>query len=196
MSARRDHGFTLIEVVIALGIVAAVLGIALGALRVGLAAWRQGEARAESLQHARSLSATLGHVVGGAYPYRVGAADAGGVVFEGEPERLALVATMPAVPLAAPIAFTATRLTHEDTGLSLQQGVLPARDVFEGLAPVMGDPAVAALRFRYLRGEDRSWHERWSGADERALPAAVGVTLTTARGVEPPVVIPFRTVAP
>jgi hypothetical protein len=78
----------------------------------------------------------------------------------------------------------------------LQQGALPARDVFEELAPVMRDPAVAALRFRYLRGEDRSWHERWSGADKGALPAAVEVTLTTARGAEPPVVIPLRTVSP
>ena len=125
MSARRDHGFTLIEVTIALGVVAAVLGIALGALRLGLAAWRQGEARAEHLQHARSLSAMLDHVVGGAYPYRVGAADAGGVVFEGEPERIGFVTTMPAVPLAAPIAFAATRLAHEDAGLAVRQGALP-----------------------------------------------------------------------
>jgi general secretion pathway protein J len=200
MSARRDHGFTLIEVMIALGIVAAVLGIALGALRVGLAAWRQGEARAEQLQHARSLSAMLDHVVGGAYPYRVGSADAGRMVFEGEPERLGFVTTTPAVPLAAPIAFAATRLAHEDAGLAVRQGALPTREVFEGLAPVIRDAGIAALRFRYLRGEDRSWHESWSGADKGVLPAAVEVTLTTTRGgrpvAEPPLVIPLRTVAP
>jgi general secretion pathway protein J len=200
MSARRDRGFTLIEVMIALGIVAAALGIALGALRLGLAAWRQGEARAEHLQHARSLSAMLDHVVGGAYPYRVGAADTRGVVFEGERERLAFVTTTPAVPLAAPIAFAATRLAHEEAGLAVRQGALPAREVFEELATVMRDPGIAALRFRYLRGEDRSWHERWSGADRGVLPAAVEVTLATTRGgrpvTEPPLVIPLRTVAP
>ncbi len=200
MSAARDRGFTLIEVVMALSIIAATLGIAVGALRVGLAAWRQGEARAATLQHARSLHAMLEHVVGGAYPYRAGAADERAVVFEGEAERLGFVTASPAVPAAAPLAFAATRLTREDEGLALRQGTLPAREAFEALAPVMRDPEVAALRFRYLRGTDHTWHERWSGKDEGTLPAAVEVTLTLSRGGRSadarPLVIPIRTVAP
>jgi prepilin-type N-terminal cleavage/methylation domain-containing protein len=102
MTAPRDRGFTLIEVVIALSIIGATLGIALGALRVGLAAWRQGEARAAGLQHTRSLSAMLDHVVGGAYPYRAGAAAGGSLVFDGEPERLGFVTATPAVPPPRP----------------------------------------------------------------------------------------------
>ena len=200
MIATRDRGFTLIEVVIALSIIGATLGIAVGALRVGLAAWRQGEARAAGLQHMRSLSLMLDHVVGGAYPYRAGTADEGSIVFEGEPERLAFVTVTPAVPTAAPLAFVATRLTREEEGLAVRQGTLPARDVFEAIAPVMRDPEVAALRFRYLRGADHTWHDRWSGKDQRTLPAVVEVSLTVSRGGRPvearPLVIPIRTVAP
>ena len=200
MTAPRNRGFTLIEVVIALSIIGATIGIALGALRVGLAAWRQGEARAAGLQHTRSLSAMLDHVVGGAYPYRAGAADEGSIVFDGEPERLGFVTATPAVPPATPLAFAATRLTREEAGLAVRQGTLPARDVFEGIAPVMRDPEVAALRFRYLRGADHTWRDRWSGKDEGALPAAVEVTVTVSRGgrsIEArPLVIPIRTVAP
>lgn len=200
MTTPRNRGFTLIEVVIALSIIGATLGIALGALRVGLAAWRQGEARAAGLQHTRSLSAMLDHVVGGAYPYRAGAADEGSIVFDGEPERLGFVTAAPAVPPATPLAFAATRLTREEEGLAVRQGTLPARDVFEGIAPVMRDPEVTALRFRYLRGADHTWHDRWSGKDQGALPAAVEVTVTVSRGGRPiearPLVIPIRTVAP
>ena len=54
------------------------------------------------------------------------------------------------------------------------------------------DPGVAALQFRYLRGEDRTWAERWDAAAEQALPAAVEVTLAD----QPPLVIPIRVVTP
>jgi len=195
MSARGSRGFTLIEVLIALGIAAAALGITFGAVRVGLAAWRQGEARAESLQHTRSLVALLEQVVGGAHPYRTGAGDSGRILFEGEPDRLGLVTVAPVVP-AAPIAFVAVRLAREDEGLALRQGVLPAREPLERAEPVLRDPAVTALGFRYLRAEDGTWNDRWNGADEQGLPAAVEVTLTTAQGAGAPVIIPIRTVTP
>jgi prepilin-type N-terminal cleavage/methylation domain-containing protein len=196
MSAPKTRGFTLIEVVIALGIAGAALGITFGAVRVGLAAWRQGEARAEGLQHARSLVAMLEQVVGGAYPYRTGAGDSGRILFEGEPDRLGFVTTAPAVPPAAPIAFVAVRLALEDSGLTLRQGVLPARDPLEGTKPALSDTTVTAVRFRYFRGKDGAWREHWSGADEQGLPAAVEITFTTARRAGPPVVIPIRTVTP
>jgi general secretion pathway protein J len=196
MSTPRSRGFTLIEVLIALGIAAAALGITFGAVRVGLAAWHQGEARAESLQHTRSVVAMLEHVVGGAHPYRTGAGDSGHVVFEGESERLDFVTTAPAIPPSAPIAFVAIRLARDESGLTVRQGVLPARDPLEGTRPSLSDPTVTGLRFRYLRMEDGAWNERWNGADEQGLPAAVEITVTTARGPGPPVMIPIRTVTP
>ena len=194
MSPRRDRGFTLLEVIIALGIAAAALGITFGAARMGLAAWHRGEARAESLQHARSLVALLEQVVGGAFPYRSGAGDSGRLVFEGEPERLGLVTIVPAAAPGASIAFVAVRIAREDDGLAVRQRALPARDALEGAPSVLRDPAVTALRFRYLRGEDGTWSDRWDGADDHGLPAAIEVTLATAQGAGAPVVIPIRTV--
>jgi general secretion pathway protein J len=196
MSRPRAAGFTLVEVLIALAIVGGVLAMALGAARVGLAAWRQGDARAEHLQHARSLAVLLDQVVGGAYPYRIGAADAGRLAFAGEPERLAFVTTVPAVTPAAPIAFVAVRLERSDGGLAVQQGVLPAREPFDELTPALRDATVSGLRFRYLRAKDGTWNDRWNGADEQSLPAAVEITLATARGPEPPVLVAIRTVTP
>jgi len=196
MSTPRTRGFTLIEVVIALGIAASALSITFGAVRVGLAAWRQGEERAESLQHARSLVAMLEQVVGGSHPYRTGAGDSGRILFEGEPARLGFVTTAPAVPPPAPIAFVAVRLAIENSGLVLRQSVLPARDPLEATKPALSDTTVTALGFRYLSSRDGAWKDHWSGADEQSLPAAVEITLTTARRPGPPVVIPIRTVTP
>jgi general secretion pathway protein J len=195
-SARRTAGFTLVEVLIAVAIVAGVLAVALGAARVGLAAWRQGDARAEGLQHARSLTLLLDQVISAAYPYRIEAGDAGRLAFEGEPERLAFVTTVPAVTPAAPIAFVALRLERDEGGLAVLQGVLPAGEPLADLTPALRDGTVRSVRFRYRRIEDGTWSDRWSGANEQALPGAVEVTLTTARGAQPPMTIPLRTVAP
>jgi prepilin-type N-terminal cleavage/methylation domain-containing protein len=187
-------GFTLIEIVIALTLVAALLAITFSGLRVGLAAWRQGDARAEQLQRGRSLNQLLVRAVGGAHPYRL---DAGGPepappAFRGERDRLTFVTARPPVPLAAPIAFTAVSLSLEDRGLTIREAALPSRDLFGALVPVLADPGVVALQFRYLRGHDRTWGERWDGIAEHELPAAVEITLTD----QPPVVIPIRVNAP
>ena len=187
-------GFTLIEVVIALTLVAALLAVTFGGLRVGLAAWRQGDARAERLQRVRSLNQLLVRAVGGAHPYRVDAAgpEPAPPAFQGERDRLAFVTARPPVPLPAPIAFTAVSLALEPTGLTIREAALPSRDLFGALAPVLADPEVVAVQFRYLRGEDRTWAERWDGASEQALPAAIEITLTD----QAPVVVPIRVTAP
>jgi general secretion pathway protein J len=188
------RGFTLIEVVIALALVAALLAITLGGLRVGLEAWRHGDARAERLQRARSLTQLLVRSVGGAYPYRLAPAgsERAPLAFDGERDRLTFVTARPPIPLAAPIAFTAVGLSHDGDTLTIREGVLPDRPPFAALAPVIVDPSVPSLRFRYLRGEDRTWAERWDAAAEEALPAAVEITLAD----QPPLVVPIRVVTP
>jgi general secretion pathway protein J len=194
MSGRPASGFTLIEVVIALTLVAALLAITFSGLRVGLAAWRRGDARAEHLQRVRSLNQLLVRAVGGAHPYRIDAAGAEPAppAFQGERDRLAFVTARAPMPLTSPIAFTAVALSHDDAGLTIREGALPNRDPFAGLAPVLVDPSVAALQFRYLRSEDRTWAERWDAATEQALPAAVEITFAD----QPPLVVPIRVVTP
>lgn len=186
--------FTLIEVVIALTLVAALLAITVSGLRLGLAAWRRGDARAEQLQRVRSLNQLLVRAVGGAHPYRLDASgpEPGPPAFQGERDRLAFVTARPPVPLAAPLAFTAVTLSLEDGGLTIREAALPSPRPFGALVPVLADPGVAGLQFRYLRGADRAWAERWDGAAEQELPAAIEITLTD----QPPIVVPIRVNTP
>lgn len=204
MTPARQRGFTLVELLIALSIVGALLVIAFGGLRMGFAAWRQGEARAGHLEQARGLTQLLTQALSGTHPYRT---EATGVVsprllFEGEPDRVALVTVTPPIPAAAPIAFTAVTLEAGDgSGLVLRQKVLPNSKPFERTGtPTLTEPTVAGVRFRYWRETTAVWEDRWNAEREKALPGAVEITLTTlsqGRPVEqPPFVVPIHATAP
>jgi hypothetical protein len=171
---------------------------------VALSAWRKGEDRAEAHQHARTLTTVLARSVAGAYPYRISAEEAPEPVmqFDGQPDRLSFVTLAAPFPLAAPIAFTAVRLEMESgdkPGLAVFERALPNQDVFSKAVSVFRDPAVTALSFRYLR-PDGDWEERWDGASEDGLPAAVQVSLKTILDgratVLPPLTISLRRLKP
>lgn len=200
--AGSAQGFTLIELVIALAIVATMLAIMFGGLRVGLAAWRQGDARAESLQHSRSLSQLLVRALGGVHPYRAAASggEASQLVFKGDGDRLAFVTSTPPVPFPTPIAFTAVTVSREESGLIVRQKALPNQEPFELVAPMLADASVTEIRFRYRSPDDGTWQGHWDTAAEQALPPAIEITLTTEQGgrriEHAPIVVAFRVSTP
>ncbi len=283
-----ERGFTLLELVLALSILAAMLVILFGGLRVGLRAWQRGDARAETLQHERSLAQLLEQTLGGTQAYMgvapggqgattapagaTGAAGATGpggasagtgqagttgpagatgaqgstgstgarglrqsgqpgglspqgglsptgagpsapastvaqqpqvLLFQGEASRVSFVTVTPPLPLRIPVAYTAVTLSMETTpvpGLAIRVKALPNTDPFEEVAPLLVDPTITAVRFRYLREPDRNWEEQWNAEDERTVPSAIEVTLTTtvagASREHPPLTVPIRATAP
>ena len=201
MRRRAAAGFTLIELVLALSIVAIMVTMLFGALRVGLRAWQRGEERAAVLQRGRSMSQILEDALGGTSWY-MGLLDQTTVtpvlLFKGEADRVYFVTGSPPVPLASGIPFAAVTLsidTGDSPGLAIREKALPNFDPFEAIAPMVVEPTVSAIRFRYMRDAD-SWVETWDGTDERALPRAIEVTVTTTidgRVEEsPPLVVSFR----
>ena len=205
MRRRDQRGFTLLELILALSIVAAMLAIVFGGLRVGIRAWQRGGERSEALQHARSLAALLTQSLGGAAAYLAPAA-AGAqpeVLFQGQPDRLGFVTTSPPFPLPGTIAFTAVMLSvdeGEQIGFAIREKAMPNEDPFEETPPILVDPTLTALRFRYMRDVEGSWEEVWDGATERALPRAIEVTLTTLVNGQPveqsPISVSLRVTSP
>jgi len=216
-----QRGFTLIEIVIALSIVGALLVIMFGGLRVGLSAWRRGEDRAELLEHERNVDQMVDRAVTASFHYNPGASPPGtsrpattppgtspagassatraAILFEGSPDRLAFVTVAPPVTPSVPIAFTAVTISFEQSpipGLAIRQKALPSTEPFEAVPPIIVDPAVTALRFRYLREVGGDWEDRWDATKEKALPLAVEVMITAQYGgrriEHPPLVIPIR----
>lgn len=204
MARRSERGFTLLELVLALSIVAAMLTVLFGGLRVSLRAWQKGDERAEALQHARSLTQLVELSLGGIHPYTgpVGAAKQITLLFDGQAERLSFVTVAPPLPSGPSIAYTAVTLSMEtgsSPGLAIREKALPNFDAFESVPPALMDPGITAIKFRYLR-DASTWEETWDGAQERALPRAVEVTLTTAVNgrvqEQRPLTVPIRATAP
>ena len=178
------RGFTLIEVVLALSIAAAVLVIVFGGLRVGLAAWGKGEARTARLDHARGVLVLLERALDGAFPYRFVPAERREprILFDGRPDRVTFATLAPPFPGAVPIAFTAVSLSSEETGLALRQQALPNSLALDRLPPVLVDGETAAVRFRYLGEEPGAWQEEWDMSREETIPRAVEITLADRAG--------------
>ncbi len=203
---RSQRGFTLVEVVIALTIVATLLVVVFGALRVGVTAWQKGDERALALEQSRSITQIITRALGAAYPYQASGSGREGarLLFEGEPERVAFVTVAPPLPSAEPIAFTAVTLRQAAAsapGLAVTQKALPNEKPFDpALEPALVDGAVTSARFRFLNGPSGEWTERWDTAHEKVLPAAVEVTLTmlqAGRAIQqPPLVVSIPVTGP
>jgi general secretion pathway protein J len=205
MKRLGQRGFTLLELILALSIVAAMLAIVFGGLRVGIRAWQRGGERSEALQHARSLAALLTQSLGGAAadlaPAPAGAQPE--VLFQGQPDRLGFVTTAPPFPLPGSIAFTAVMLSvdeGEQPGFAIREKAMPNEEPFEETPPILVDPTLTGVRFRYMRDLEGSWEEVWDGAQERALPRAIEVTLSTmVNGLpveQPPITVSLRVTSP
>jgi len=204
MSHRRQRGFTLVELLLALAIVGALLAIAFGGLRVAVGAWTRGEDRAEAHQHVRSVSLTLARAVSSAYPYRASRSLAPEpvVLFAGTDKRVEFVSQSAPFPFAIPIAFTAVVLSLDDggdSGLVIRQRALPNQEPFEKAEIVYRDTTVTALKFAYL-DETGSWKDTWDGAEAKATPKAVKITVATnlnGRAEElPPITVSLRVAPP
>jgi general secretion pathway protein J len=200
---RGERGFTLVELLIALAIVGALLVIAFGGLRVATSSWRQGEDRAEAHQHVRSIALILARAISATYPYRAsrGLAPEPVVLFEGTEQRVEFVTQATPFPAAIPIAFTAVVFSFDEggePGLVVRQRALPNREPFSEATIVFRDPTVTALRLSYL--DESGWKDSWDGAEAKATPRAVRITVATSfngRTEElPPLTVSLRTAPP
>lgn len=174
------RGFTLVEVMLALSILAVVVLLATAALRVGLRAWETGQRRVDVQQESRALVELVSEALAGAFPYqgRLGLNPERVVLFEGEPGEVRFVTSAPPLVLDAPAApFHAVILGRkEPDGLRLTERLVPAEEPFAPGPEHVLSRSVTRFTLAY-RDESGAWRERWDGREAGGLPTAVRLEL-------------------
>jgi general secretion pathway protein J len=196
VTARADsRGFTLIEIVLAVSILAVVVLLATSALRVGLRAWEAGQRRVNLQQESRALVELLSETLTGAFPYqgRVGLSPERFVLFEGEADEVRFVTSAPPFVLDAENApFHAVVLGRKGSDeLHLVERIVPTDEPFGPGSERVLSRSVARFSLAY-RDHTGAWQERWDGKEAGGIPTAVRLELVVdpARAA-PAVVIPL-----
>lgn len=188
------RGFTLLEVILAVSILAVVVLLATTALRVGLRAREAGQRRADLQQENRALVELVSETLAGAFPYqgRLGQSPDRIVLFQGEPDEVRFVTTAPPLALdttAAPFHAVVLGLEGEDA-LRLIERLVPTDDPFTPGSERVLSRSITRFTLAY-RDEAGEWQDKWDGREAGGLPTAVRFELRVGRRSEtaPPVVI-------
>lgn len=189
-SSRRadSRGFTLIEVILAVSILAVVVLLATTALRVGLRAWEAGQRRADIQQENRALVELMSETLAGAFPYqgRLGENPDRVVLFQGEPGEVRFVTTAPPLALEttdAPFHAVVLGLNGEDA-LRLVERLVPTDDPFTPGSERVLSRSITHFSLSY-RDESGEWQDKWDGREAGGLPTAIRFELTVGRLSQP-----------
>jgi general secretion pathway protein J len=177
---RDAAGLTLVEVLIAVTILAVIVVLMASALRVGTRAWEAGERRAAAQQELRAVVELVTGALSAAVPYkgRVGEVAERSVLFVGEADQVRFVTSAPPMFLEAPaVPFHAVTLRHaaDDRELRLTERLVPTDEPFGEDPHLVLSRAIAGLRFEY-RDDEGLWTDRWDRT-RNALPVTVRVEL-------------------
>lgn len=178
-------GFTLLELLISMTILALIFVAVLGAIQVGSKSWESGERRAEASQRTRALVDSLARELTMIYPLRVKEQDKDIVAFHGKSDSLTF-ATFPRSYGAEPFSHMIRIVEYavmSDAGLVATEryplaGVASVSDLLDGRVKRLDDQ-VLQVRFRYLVPEGRPednhapvWRDLWDPSqDETPQPA-------------------------
>ena len=178
-------GMTLLEVLLAVSVLAVLAVLVAATLRVGIRAWEVGQRQADAQQEVRAVVELVTEALAGAYPYR-GSTSGGlerAVLFDGTTDEVRFVTTAPPVGLDAPAApFHAVVLGRDgEDRLRVSERMVPAEAPFaDGTATTLSR-SVSAFHLRY-RDAGGAWLDDWDGKSAAGLPTAVRVDLVLEAG--------------
>jgi prepilin-type N-terminal cleavage/methylation domain-containing protein len=192
--ARSQHGFTLLEVTLALTIFALMGGILFGAFSLGLTAVERSEVHFERNQRLRSFDDLIGGYIRSSYAYRASPQDAA-VYYNGGTDKLSFVSSYSLALGGRGMALVQLSWNGGENGegaITIEEQV-PVRFNDEDALAELGQRSrvviaerVRGLRLAYLdpQSADEQWEERWDAAEKRMLPRAVRLSYRLASGEE------------
>ena len=188
----QDRGFTLLELVIALTIVAVIVVIIFGALRIGIRAWEKGEKDVDMRQRQRIVLDLIKRQLASTSATEVWGGDKPLVSLKGDSKSIAFVSHIPITPGNQFGTVYVKYVVKQDKEgdkehLSFYEKNVASLDKKSGAGnPDEGDfseliPRVKSIVFEYLKdrpGEEASlWQKSWDPTVDRGGPRAVRITL-------------------
>lgn len=175
------NGFTLIEVTIAITLLALIAATLYGAFYLGQRAMVKSQIRSEESQRLRSAGDFLAGYIRSAYPYRFSRADAS-IFFSGQEDSLTFVSALSSGMGGRGMSEIAIswQSGEDGTGLLALEEKIPVRLGSEGenggyRNSVLLGRGIREFSIHYLdlQGEDENWVDQWDGGERKALPRAV-----------------------
>ncbi len=197
-SCTRARGFTLLEVMLAILLLALLLAGTYGAIRTAVHSMHSGEAAIDRTNRLRVAEEFMRHQISRAMPLAFGHDDSNGTnfVFEGERERMRFVAPMPGYlsrggPYVQTLAFVGSgsggkQLVFTD---SMLNGFDPdARDAQMEPAVLLDQIEDGRFEFRTLddNGELTDWSDQWDDPSVTPVMVRIVVRMQPAARIEFP----------
>ena len=171
---KAQGGFTLLELLVSMTLLAMLFVLLFGGLRFGMRAWERGTGTADAVDQVRIAQDLLRREIERSCPRRLATArpqDIPRVDFTGEATELAFLAPAPGAAGGAPCAATSLSATADG---KLMQLVLEINR--SGTALLHG---VQGIALSYRAG-DGVWRNDWNG--ETTLPTLVRLRVTFPKG--------------
>ncbi len=154
--APDDHGFTLLEILLAMTIMSIITLIVGSVFRLGVNAWEKGEVETGETQKLRVLSGIISQQIKSAYPYRMMIDNKKMIIFEGEPNSLTFVTALAGSSF---YGFKWVRYRYEDGVLYYNEGLLPDKEMHLKISDdeEVFDPDIGGVTFSYFSTEEDEW---------------------------------------
>lgn len=186
---RRDGGFTLLELIIAMTLLGLIVALLFGGLRFGARAWEAVDERSDESSELQVVQSFMRRQLGQATPLALpDSRTRGRVAFEGTPEGIGFAALMPAHLGLGGFYWLSFYAEEGSDGRRLMASwrlFQPERDAFadvEAAEETVLVDRISGVEFSYFgprnRGQSPEWQDRWE--EVRSLPALVRVRVSFA----------------
>jgi general secretion pathway protein J len=198
--ASRSRGFTLVELTIALVLMAAISALLYGSLSLAARTWDGGEAKMQQVADLRTTQTYLRSQIAAEYPQRMYKITGFPLLFTGERDEMRYAAALPSRVAAGGVYYFRLAVVHDgDRSLLVQERVIPDVNALE--VPEFTDAersilaeGIAELRIAYFgRPADAvdavapTWLDRWD--DTQQLPMLVRIDVKPEKGAAWPTLV-------
>ena len=198
---RGVRGFTLLELIIALSLLALMAAVLAGSVSLSARSWDGGEAKAADVSEMRQAQEFLRGQMVALYPQRIRKAVDLPLMFAGEREEIRYAAALPPRVIEGGVYFFRLSLSRGDNGAGLLvlERVVPEPDAaalpgFDKAERSILARGIAELRIGYF-GRDPGaavtdeprWRDRWE--DTQRLPDLVRIEVKPERGLPWPTLV-------